>query len=160
MPSALIEVLDERFERAARDGGDTLLVALSHDAQKAFLEYAIRDVEPRAFAHAQTAAIQHFQNGTIAQLSRRIADGLVEEPCHLIDAQHVGQLFGSSRQAHGRCRIVLGVTFAHAEAVKALQHRDVPIDAGHGITAFGKVGFVAHDCIAVDAIDVHDVAFL
>ena len=96
----MVEVLHERCERESGDGCDALLVALADDAQVTFLERAIGQVEPAAFAHAQPASVEHFQDGPVAQRARIVADELFDERGGLLDGEHVGQLRRLGRQVH------------------------------------------------------------
>ena len=80
-----------------RNGHKTLFRTLARDTHKALVEKQVADFQRAEFAHPQSAAVKHLDNGAVAlPLGLRQVDSRFRA-FHFVERQHLGQMFGFAR---------------------------------------------------------------
>ena len=116
----ILEIVAKNLRGRAHDGHDTLLVALTHDAQNLLVEKDAAQVKAAKLRDAQSAAVEDLDDRMVTLPRRGLREGLVEKGGGLVTADNVWQavrLLGKRQIGSGVSR---GYTLGHHETVETL----------------------------------------
>ena len=145
-----IEPVANFVHRPRRNGDDALLVALADDAHKAFVEKEVGEAQRTHLAHAQTAAVEQFDQAVIAQpLGRGEVDG-VEDALHLLEREHLGQVLGQARRGEQFGGVVAHVALDLQVAIEGAHAADHARQGAGGDAGFEEAVHVVFEQRQVD----------
>lgn len=115
-----------------RNGHKTLFRTLARDTHKALVEKQVADFQRAEFAHPQSAAVKHLDNGAVAlPLGLRQVDSRFQA-FHFVERQHLGQMFGFARRLKQFGGVVLDVAFVEQKIVIRAHPRQDACNGGNG----------------------------
>ena len=158
--ASALEVVAQRAQRGARDGGDAFLIPLAQDMKITFLQDGVAQIEPRALAHAQPATVQDLEDGPVAKGQRAFVQRARQHGVHLRHRKHVGKTVGRLGKLDSVGRIAARVAFSHEEAVEPLEHGHMAVHRRGRIPAAEQIRLVSYDDLAIDVVQRLDPAFL
>ena len=90
--TVLLQVEFYLVDGGAGDGNETLLASLPLNADEAFVEEHVAELEVAELRHAEAAAVERLDDGSVAEtfLAGNV-DG-IDDFIYLLDAEHLGQL--------------------------------------------------------------------
>ncbi len=170
--AAVLDVLLERLDRAAAERDDALLVALAANLGASLVEMEVLFAESDNLAHAQSAGVQEFEDGVIAQgeggSNRRMAGqvgiardggGEIEHVRHFAFGERLGQDLPACRAFDGDGGVVGDALIQQQPAIEAAQAAQL---AGDGAGVDVVAAQVRHEAADVrfDSGDQQRVAAL
>ena len=140
----LVEVVPYLTERGVGDGDEPLFVPFAGDAHDPFFREDVVQPQVHQFAHAQAAAVKHFEDGPVAVSERGAQVDAVDHPADLFVGEGVGQFagdFGRFDQFGGRRFDTVAVEQEGEEAPHAAQGTGLGGVAGAAVVNAGHERF-------------------
>ncbi len=101
----------ERLHRPGADRHDTVLVALAGDAHRRILHVHVAEIQVGEFGQAEPGRVQELEDRAVAVDERAVSRNL-EEPCHAVRIEVLGQAFRAPGCGHRLHRVTPDVLFA------------------------------------------------